>query len=438
MTRSVWRAFLGLAVLGAVVAVTPEPAAASGRGWTERVSVSDTGAPASWGGPAAAVTRNGRFALFASPAPDLVPGDTNQSTDVFLRDRWTGRTERINVSSAGEQADHHSSATGLSEDGRYAAFSSYASNLVPGDTNGVFDGFVRDRWTGTTQRVSVSPGGAQGNDRSFVSAISANGRYLAIQSDASNLVPGDTNGWEDVFVRDRSTGAMSRVNVSSTGQPANDRSSGASITDDGRYAAFMSDASNLVPGDTNGVSDVFVHDRRTRRTERVSVSTAGVPGSYHSLGGSISANGRYVTFLSEASNLVPGDTNGTLDAFVRDRRAGTTTRASVSSTGAQGNGRTIGPTDISVDGRYVSFVSEASTLVPGDTNAWEDVFVHDRRTGTTERVSVTGTGAEFNGPSQTASLSRTGRYVLFEAAYSDPDSPGAPPQGGVFLRYRGP
>jgi Tol biopolymer transport system component len=181
--------------------------------------------------------------------------------DVFVHDRVTGQTSRVSVSSSGEQGNGESRFPSLSADGRYVAFESLASNLVPSDTNGTPDVFIHDRVTGQMTRVSVSSSGEEGNGNSSEASVSANGRYVAFHSSASNLVPGDTNGTWDVFVHDRVTGQTSRVSVSSSGEQGNGNSYEANISPDGRYVAFGSAASNLVPGDTNGTPDVFVHDR---------------------------------------------------------------------------------------------------------------------------------------------------------------------------------
>ncbi len=375
--------------------------AARASGTTSRVSVSSTGAQANAGSESPAVSADGRFVAFASYASNLVPGDTDGLVDVFVRDQWTGATARVSVSSTGAQPDGVSSLdTAMSPGGRFVAFVSQASNLVPGDTNGLADVFVRDRWTSTTSRVSVSSTGAQGiGGDSSHPAFSAGGRFVAFSSDASNLVPGDTNGIPDVFLRDRRTGTTRRVSVSSAGVQADGLGSFApSLSGNGRFVAFSSDASNLVPGDTNGISDVFVRDRWSGTTTRVSVGPGGGQANGEaSLDPVLSADGRFVAFVSDASNLVPGDTNGSLDVFVRDRRSGTTRRVSVSSTGAQANGFGSFAPGLSADGRFVAFVSDASNLVPGDTNGISDAFVRDRWTGTTRRVSVSSTGAQTNG-----------------------------------------
>jgi Tol biopolymer transport system component len=198
---------------------------------------------------------------------------------------------------------------------------SNASNLVEGDTNNDLDIFVHDRQTGVTEMVSVSSTGAKGNGRSNGLALTPDGRLVAFSSTSANLVSGDTNGEFDIFVRDRQAGTTERVSVSSSGEQGNGRTLSPAISDDGRFVAFDSLADNLVDGDTNGrwAWDVFVHDRLTGVTEMVSVSSAGVQGSARSDYPDISADGRFVSFHSQASNLVSGDTNGSPDVFVRDR-----------------------------------------------------------------------------------------------------------------------
>ena len=310
--------------------------------------------------------------------PMLLMGALSARTNAMMpAEVATGPTSRVSVASDGTQGNDGSVSSSISADGRYVAFYSYASNLVSGDTNGRLDVFVHDQQTGQTSRVSVASDGAQGNHNSYFSSISADGRYVAFFSGASNLVPGDTDGWGDVFVHDQQTGQTSRVSVASDGAQGNHNSYFSSISADGRYVAFDSYASNLVPGDTNGALDVFVHDRQTGQTSRVSVASDGTEGSGSSEYPSISADGRYVAFFSEASNLAPGDTNGVDDIFMHDRQTGQTNRVSMASDGTQGNAESRYPS-ISADGRYVAFHSGASNLVPGDTNGVADVFVHER------------------------------------------------------------
>jgi Tol biopolymer transport system component len=389
---------------------------------TQRVSLDSHGGQANSDSDSAATSADGRYVAFWSSASNLVPGDTNAAADIFVRDRQLGTTERASVDSGGAQANSGSDyLLSISADGRYVAFASNASNLVPGDTNGHWDVFVRDRQLGTTERVSVDSGGAQANADSLEPSISADGRYVAFWSNASNLVPGDTNTASDIFVRDRLLGTTERVSVDSNGTQADKFSDSPSISADGRYVAFESFATNLVPGDTNGTYDVFVHDRQLGTTERVSVDSNGAQANSSSgPTSSISADGRYVAFASAASNLVPGDTNDASDVFVRDRLLGTTERDSVDSAGAQGNGPYgSGSPSVSADGRYVVFASESTNLVPGDTNGTNDIFVRDRLLGTTERVSVDSAGAQANSDSSYPSISADGRYVGFTSNASN-------------------
>jgi Tol biopolymer transport system component len=256
---------------------------------------------------------------FRSFADNLVSGDGNGMWDVFVRDRQSGTTERVSVDSAGLQGDNHSGKGVISADGRYVAFHSSASSLVAGDSNGVNDVFVRDRQLGLTERVSVGSGAVQGNDHSRNAYISGDGRYVAHASSASNLVSGDSNGLPDIFVYDRQTGLTERVSVDSGGTQGNGDSRAPSLSTDGQVVAFHAFATNLVSGDGNGLGDVFVHDRSTNVTERLSVSSGGAEGTGHSYRTMISGDAGTVAFMSEAGNLVSGDTNGVVDVFVRTR-----------------------------------------------------------------------------------------------------------------------
>jgi Tol biopolymer transport system component len=399
-------------------------------GRTERVNVSSTGAQANDFSPVGAtVSADGRFVAFTSDATNLVADSSNGHTQVFVRDRLLGTTSLVSVSSGGALANQDSYEPAISADGRFVAFSSYATNLVPGATTYARDMFVRDMVAGTTELVSVSSSGAEAMCSPSVicnqqPAISADGRFVAFTSCASNLVPGDTNDRCDVFVRDRVNGSTGRVSVpnGAVGQAGqgNGSSYAPSISADGRFVAFTSCASNLVPGDTNGRCDEFVRDRSKARTGRVSISTRGAQGNRSSRYPSISADGRFVAFTSNASNLVAGDTNHTWDVFLRDRGRGTTSRNSVSSTGAQANNSSaLVSVSVSADGRYVAFPSLASNLVPHDTNGSYDVFVRDRATHTTGLVSASSTGVEGDGGGHIGStgpaLAANGGFVVFES-----------------------
>jgi hypothetical protein len=411
-----WTAGVIVVVMTGVPA-TAAPGGGAGTAWvlpapgTSRVSVSTTGAQGNDESLGTGLSADARFVAFSSEASNLVPGDTNGEGDAFVRDRWAGTTTRVSVSGTGAQGAGESSVTHMTPDGRYIAFLSYASNLVPGDTNGASDSFVRDRRTGSTSRVSLSTSGAQTNNNGGFPVMSADGRYVAFYSSASNLVAGDTNNVDDIFIRDRSAGTTRRVSVSGRGAQANNRSDAVAISGNGRYVAYLSQASNLVAGDTNGESDVFLWDRTVGTTRRVSVSSGGAQANDRSDDVAISDDGRYLAFTSTASNLAPGDANGAQqDVFVRDLIAGTTSKV----TTVQGSGA-----DISGDGRYVAYISFAAGIVPDDTNDAYDVFLHDRQLGTTRRVSVSSSGAQGDGPNFHTSISADGRTVSFCSRATD-------------------
>ena len=323
-------------------------------GQTVRASVSTTGVSGNGGSLRPSISADGRYVAFESQASNL--GGGGGAAHVFVRDRLTNVTTRVSGPRVGAPgAGGNSTRPSISADGRYVAFHSFASNLVLGDTNSAADVFVRDRVTEETTRVSVASGGTQVSGASSLPSISADGRLVVFESVAANVVANDTNNGSDIFVHDRMTGETTRVSVSSEGTQANGSSgtgnSPSSISADGRYVAFRSAATNLVSGDTNNAGDIFVHDRVTGETKRASVSSVGLPGNFGSADPSISADGRYVLFRSQASNLVAGDANGTWDAFVHDRITRETTLVSVSSEGVQGNADSGGHADQDVDQR---------------------------------------------------------------------------------------
>jgi len=346
-----------------------------------------------------ALSADGAIVAFQSDATNLVANDTDGMWDLFVCDRVTGIVTRVNVDSSGAEANaycYFNSAQSMSADGNRVAFVSMASNLCANDTNGSVDVFVHDRANAVTERVSVDSSGSEANNSSDVCVLSADGNVVAFRSAASNLVSNDTNRSPDVFVRDLSTGSTERVSVDSSGGEADGDSGGTlSISADGRFVAFASLATNLVSGDKNHKQDIFVRDRLLGTTERVSVSPTGGGGNGWSDHPSISGDGRFVAFLSSATNLVANDTNGVEDAFVFDRATATMVRANVDSAGAETTGDVGWPT-MSLDGRVVTFDGTATDLVAGDTNQRRDCFVHDLATGATARISVDSTGAEGN------------------------------------------
>ncbi len=391
---------------------------AGSMGITERVSISTYGEQGNGSSWNPSISADGRFVAFESWASNLL-NDGVRGNQIFVRDRVYGKTSRVSISSTGMPANNSSYSPFISANGRYVAFESLASNLITGDSNGCADVFVHDLQTGETTRVSISSSGIQANGRSSHPSVSADGRYVAFMSAATNLVAGDSNGKTDIFVHDRVTGQTKRVSVSGSGVQGNNASSYPSISSDGRYVAFESGASNLVEGDTNNVWDIFVHDSVTGETKRVNVSNTGVQGDDGSWYPAISGDGRYVAFCSSATNLVDGDTNGWDDIFVHDCVYGETKLVSISSAGQQGDYVSYDPVSISVDGRYITFCSEAGNLVDGDTNNESDIFVHDCVTGETKRVSVSSTGEEANSWSWWSSISADGRYIAFDSGASN-------------------
>src|SRR3954451_9232330 len=273
-----------------------------------------------------------------------------------------GSTERVSVSTTGQQGNDNSFYPVMSAAARYVAFISKATNLVPGDTNHRADVFVRDRKLGTTELVSVTSRGVQSDGGSDYPSTSSDARYVAFASDATNLVKGDTNRRWDVFVRDRLKGTTERVGLTWDGAQIGQGSDPFSmISDDGRYVTFSSNG-GVVKGGSKGPDNVFVRDRLKRTTERVSLSPSGTLGSE-----GISGQGRYVAFSSYAADHVKGDTNGNKDVFAYDRQTGKTVWVSVSTTGQQGNDDSYGG-GFSPDGGYVVFTPAASNLAPNDTN----------------------------------------------------------------------
>lgn len=391
------------------------------RGGNRRVSVSSGGVPANRTSGNPAISGDGRYVAFWSDADNLVDDDTNEATDIFVHDLETGVIERVSVASDGEQ----SNATGtnlaripdLSADGRYVAFESPATNLVADDTNNRDDVFVRDRATGTTERVSVATDGAQGNGSSVRPAISDDGRYVAFVSTASSLAEEKTTFLWDVFVRDRISGETVYVTRSPDGGESNGNSDVfLDISGDGRYVAFSSNATNLVDEQVSGMQ-VYVHDLHTGQTELVSRAPDGTPADLVSWRPAISADGRYVAFNSIATNLVDEVTEPSSQVYVKDRLTGAVELVSRAPGGEAGDASSEFP-DITPDGRYVSYLSLASNLDDSVDNDRADVYLYDRYEQVTERISVAFDGGEAAGGifgSFYPSMSYDGRYVAFQS-----------------------
>ncbi|MFF2548427.1 TolB family protein [Kitasatospora sp. NPDC058063] len=464
---------LAAAALAAAVAVpaqaAPSEAGPTGAGLaalpggarTERVSVGPGQAQATGASQAGGLSADGRFAVFTSEAADLVPGDTNGRSDVFVRDLWTGRTERVDTGPDGVQADGDSYEATISGSGRYVAFSSTATNLAPGANRGSEDVYVHDRWTGGTRLVSVGRTGVpQTGKLSGVPSISWDGRYVAYQSNRGDLAPGTVTWFGgNIYVTDRWTGDTRLVSIGADGKEADASSSAPEISADGSTVVFISKATNLLGAggagalspaavaelragsDQEFVADSFrpgaaLHPAgalrpdaraeilkprtyplyvRDLRTERTSLASPDGNGGYKgAVNPSVSPDGRYAVY---SSWVLHGDTQWDrhFEVYVRDLKQGTETLVS---TGLPGTTTTLGSYGgrITADDRWVVFSSEADNLVPGDTNNAEDVFRHDLWTGRTERVSVAGDGAQSAGPSHAPYTDALGTAVVFTSS----------------------
>jgi uncharacterized repeat protein (TIGR01451 family) len=337
------------------------------------------------------ISADGRYVAFSSSATTLVANDTNCMPDVFVRDRKLGKTYLISVAASGGGTNDWSGVASLSADGRYVAYWSQANNIFANDTNTFQDAFVYDRQTGKTKLVSVSSAGAQGNNHSGTPTISADGRYVAFGSLASNLISFDINNVGDIFLRDLKTGKTTLVSANPSSFTGNNLSyrgndSGEwvnfrpDISADGRYVAFSSYASDLVGGDTNNQREVFVRDTKTNKTSRAAFDSYGQQATSDSTRPAISPDGRMICFVSNASNLDPWNYNGNYQVFSRDLLAGITTLVSQSTDGDLGNQQSWWASSISADGRYIAFESSANNLVPWDTNDNNspDIFLRDR------------------------------------------------------------
>lgn len=414
VVRSLLVVLVALGLLGPLDALAHPP------GITERVSVDSNGVEADSFSERAAISADSRFVAFVSLASNLVPDDTNNASDVFVHDRRTGLTERVSVDSHGRQGNANSGFFSISDtpaisaDGRFVAFHSEASNLVQKDTNGAIDVFVRDRLMGTTERVSLSSTGQQSVGFSHEPSISADGRFVAFTSDDMSLVPHNTNFLfiDQIYVRDRLNGTTERVSVNNAGQVANSSSLIADISADGRFVVFSSFATNLVP-DSQFFLQVYIHDRATRTTERISQDASGNEGNGDSVLAVVNADGRFVAFESNADNLVPNG-NHENHVYVRDRLTGITERASENSAGEPAD-LLSGQPDITADGRFVTFFSLATNLVAGDTNNRRDIFVRDRQNGTVVRVSVSTSGEQANSESMLPTISDDGLVIAFQS-----------------------
>ncbi len=380
----------------------------------ERVSVSSDEEQAESGAGITAldVSEDGRYVVFESESNDLDPLDTDSNVDIYRRDRVNGTTELVSVSSTGIKGNGSSYNPAISDDGRYVVFLSSATNLDPFDTDTLPDIFVRDLESGTTQVVSLNSAGEKANSLCVEPDISADGSCVVFTSFATNLDPLDTNSGQDVYHRDLESGITSLVSVSATGVKGDDDSDKPSISGDGRYVAFSTRAANFDPTDSDILADIYLRDLQAGTTELVSVSSTGAKSDGFSFYPSISADGRYIAFGSQATNFSTASSVFFMDIYVRDIVNGTTELISLNSSGEGGDGFSERP-HISGDGRYVAFESNATNLDPDDTDSDTDVYIHDRLNLSTALVSVGFNGVKGGAQSIRAAISSDGLILAF-------------------------
>jgi Tol biopolymer transport system component len=423
---------VGAAVLLVLMVPTPAHAATELR----RMSQAPSGEQANGESGRVTISRTGGLVAFDSYASNLVAGDTNGDSDIFLYDVAADELELLTHDRSGGPTNGSSGLPDMSANGRYVAFVSRATDLVKGDDNGVLDVFVLDSKTGTTEIVSARKSGVLGNKDSTSPRISSNGRYVAFDSHSTNLSRlRDRNHRTDVFIHDRVKGTTNRVSVGSHGEEGNDHSFVEGVSSDGRRVAFISFADNLVPNDTNGFGDAFVYDREARKTIRASVSSDEKQSATGGFPTDLSADGRYVLFIAE-SPLVPDDTNEVDDVFMRDLRTGTTRRISVASDGAQANSYSHNDAQFNADGCLVAFVSHASNLDSGDSNNQNDIFIRDRCSSETTRVNVKADGTQADGGSRAPQISADGSHVAFISEATNLDGPDTNELEDAFLAIR--
>lgn len=384
----------------------------------QRVSMNRLGTEGNNDSFAPSIAADGRAVVFVSTADNLVEGDTNGLQDVFLFDRTTSQITRVTRGFDGGEANGPSSAAQISRDGRVVVFVSEASNLTEGDDNGFADVFIYERESEQIRMVSVGHDGAGGNGRSLQPALAANGRFVAFVSLAENLVAGDENGASDVFVYDAQSGALELASVNDVGEQANDTNKYAAISADGRFVAFQSKATNLAAEDGNLIYDIYLRDREQELTTLISRGVEGGAGNMESQRPAISDDGQIVVFESWASNLVEADANFWSDVFVLDRASGRMELASVGD-GDQQADDVNGGAVVSGDGRFVAFSSLAGNLVDNDQNQMFDVYVRDRARGETRLVSVNLYGEAGSGASISPSLTAGGSTIVFDSVAMD-------------------
>lgn len=368
---------------------------------------------------------DGSVVVFSDASTNLIIPDNNLHFDAYWRDRHAGVLRRVSVSSTGVQANNSTYALDLSDDSQTVLLGSYATNLVPGDNNASPDIFVHELLTGTTTRVNVDSLGAEANQGAGQCAMSGDGQLVVFESTSTNLAPGDTNSSTDVFLHDRSTGITTRISEGAGGVQANSSSIAPSISRDGRWIAYATVATNIVVPDVTGppLADIVVFDRLSGTTRRVTQLPNGVQMNGNADRPQVSADGKFISFTASATNLFPGAYPGQ-NIYVWDALTGQIRLASITSLGVPANNESRW-SSISADGRFVAFETFATNL--GGTSSLPRMFVHDMWLGTNREVSVNAAGVSANNWNQMAFISGDGTHVMFTSRATNliPGTPSA-------------
>jgi putative cell wall-binding protein/Tol biopolymer transport system component len=408
-----------------------------------RVSVASDGTQGMRGARSPDISSDGSYVVFQTGS-ELDALDTNGYRDVYVYDTATAETMLVSVNEDGDAAGNGNSAgsddydqdQAISGNGQYVAFSSWATDLVPSDTNGKRDVFVRDLQSQVTTLVSIESDGDQGGNGARSPSLTDDGGVVVFQT-RSALVAGDTNGDRDIYWHDMQTGETKLVSWDKDGNAANGNSEWPQISGDGRYVAFHSWASDLVENDTNGDRDIFVRDLQTDTTMRVSVASDGTEADDYSQRPSISMDGRYVAFDSRAENLTPGvQLGGDRNVFVHDMQTSETMLVSTPRSGGMEANRGSKAPDLSADGRFVAFMSGLD-LVADDTNDVTDVYVYDMMNGSYQLASRDEDGAivdSRNGTHDHPAITGDGTWVAFDSYDSNLVSGDSNGKRDVFLR----
>jgi hypothetical protein len=405
-------------------------------------STSDAGTKGNGGSSTPSSSADGTKVAFYSTATNLDPADTDTLHDIYVKDLASGDITLASTSDTGVKGNGSSFWVSMSAEGKKVVFGSFATNLDPADTDGLRDVYVKDLATGDITLASTSDTGVKGNGDSASFAfpsMSADGTKVAFQSLATNLDPADADGLSDIYVKDLASGDISLASTSDTGIKGNGGSSDLSsfaLSANGTKVAFGSSATNLDPADTDAAGDIYVKDLSTGNITLASTSDTGVKGN--GLTVAMSAGGTRVAFGSFATNLDPGDTDDLLDIYVKDLSTGDITLASTSDTGVKGNSSSSIFPSLSADGTKVGFSSSASNLDPRKAHPGDDaIYLKDLSSGDITLASTSDTGVTGHGDSTFPSLSADGTKVAFQSRATNLDPADTDTSDDIYVKDLG-